>query len=77
MTDHEATEPSCVRCKGSGVEPVVGGITINGLPLTHGQLRHLIYRALWKQTVDANLNTVDGCDQAATVIVDNLSWLDE
>lgn len=51
-------------------------IEINGGEFTEAQLRYFFYRTFWKQTVDANLNTVPGCEQAATAAVDALVWLD-
>lgn len=64
---------ACVRCHGSGEELIHADVTINGLPLTLGQLRHLLNRVFWKQTKDADLNTIPGCEQAATVVADYLS----
>jgi len=45
---------------------------INDLEITEAQLRHFLYRVFWKNTVNANLNSDEGCKQAATVAVD---WL--
>lgn len=53
-----------------------GDITVNGLGLSEGQMRYRLSRLLWKQSVDANLNTVDGCEQAATLITNYLCDLD-
>jgi len=74
-TDLAAETHECVRCHGTGKEPINADVTVNGLPLSLGQLRHLLYRVFWKQTSFANLNTVQGCEQAATVAADYLSWL--
>lgn len=46
---------------------------INGVKLTEGQLRYLLYRKFWKHTADINLNTVPGCEEAASHAVDMLA----
>lgn len=66
----------CIRCHGSGDEPI-GDVTINGLPLTTGQLRYLFSRLFWKHAIDADLNTVDGCDQAGSLAAEFLTFLDQ
>ena len=34
-----------------------------------------LHRVFWKQTIDANLNTVQGCEQAARVTCDYVWWV--
>ena len=46
---------------------------INGVKLTTGQLRYLLDRKFWKHTSDVNLNTGEGCHEAATHAVDLLA----
>lgn len=41
-------------------------ITINGVALTEGQVRYLFRQMFWKQAT-GDLNTPDGCEEAATL----------
>ena len=52
-------------------------LTINGVELTEGQARTLLWHVLWGRTIGADLDFREGCAQAATAVVDVLANVDE
>lgn len=52
-------------------------VRINGLLISEDRLQYVIERGFWKHTVDLNLNTPDGCKEAAKYVVGMLSEFGE
>lgn len=50
-------------------------ITVNGHEMSYQLVHDLVEQVLWKQTTDVNLNTPEGCEEAATVIARFLAHL--
>lgn len=76
ISDDEGSMLALLDCHRDELKVVwTPSITVNGHEMSYQLVHGLVKRTLWKQTAGANLDTDEGCEDAATVIAGLLAQL--